>query len=121
MTFGQVKEVNKAYDQSVVANAAATKRCRDNLVEVGDGVISGVPVIGHIKGGIHYACGDKEGGDDCMKSASRTTIVAASAAGGFVCAGPPGAIAGAIAGGAAADGAITGVDSAIDGEFTPYG
>ena len=29
------------------------------------------PVIGHIKGGIHYACGDREGGDKAMMNATR--------------------------------------------------
>lgn len=56
-----------------------------------------------------------------MKSASRSTMVVAGTAEGFVVAGPAGAIAGAVAGGAAADGTITGVGSAINGKFTPYG
>lgn len=30
-----------------------------------------VPVVGHIKGGIHYACGDTEGGDKAMMHATR--------------------------------------------------
>ena len=56
-----------------------------------------------------------------MKSASRSTMVVAGTAGGFVVAGLAGAIAGAVAGGAAADRTITGVGSAINGKFTPYG
>lgn len=35
-------------------------------------VIDGIPAAGHLKGGIHYACGDKNGGDMAMKSASRS-------------------------------------------------
>jgi hypothetical protein len=23
----------------------------------------GIPIVGHVKGAIHYTCGDKEGGD----------------------------------------------------------
>ena len=30
-----------------------------------------VPGVGHIKGGIHYACGDREGGDKAMMQATR--------------------------------------------------
>jgi hypothetical protein len=29
-----------------------------------------VPVVGHVKGGIHYACGDQEGGDAAMRRAN---------------------------------------------------
>lgn len=36
------------------------------------GVANGIPVVGHAKGFIHYACGDSEGGDQSMKSSSRT-------------------------------------------------
>lgn len=36
------------------------------------GVADGIPAVGHVKGVIHYACGDKEGGDQAMKSSSRT-------------------------------------------------
>lgn len=35
-------------------------------------LIDGIPFIGHLKGGIHYALGDKNGGDMAMKSASRS-------------------------------------------------
>ena len=33
-----------------------------------------VPVVGHIKGGIHYACGDREGGDKAMMHATRGIV-----------------------------------------------
>ena len=36
------------------------------------GVVNGIPVVGHVKGAIHYACGDNEGGHQAMKSSSRT-------------------------------------------------
>ncbi len=32
------------------------------------GVVDGIPVVGHLKGGVHYAAGDKTGGDNAMKS-----------------------------------------------------
>ena len=82
---------------------------------------NGVPVVGHIKGGIHYACGDKDGGDNAMKSASRSTGVFIGGAVGGLVAGPFGAITGGVTGGAALDGITTGVDSAVHGEYRPAG
>ena len=81
----------------------------------------GVPVVGHVKGGIHYACGDEEGGDNAMKSASRSVgVIGGGIAGGLV-GGPVGAVAGGIAGGAAMDGITTGVDSLVHDEYRPSG
>jgi hypothetical protein len=81
----------------------------------------GIPIVGHLKGGIHYAVGDKEGGENAMKSASRTTgTILGGIAGGLV-GGPAGAIAGGITGGAVVDGLTTGIDSAVHGEFRPSG
>ena len=83
--------------------------------------VDAVPVAGHIKGGCHYAWGDTEGGDNAMKAASRTTGAIVGGAGGFLVAGPPGAVAGGIAGAATMDGVTTGIDSAVHGEFRPAG
>jgi hypothetical protein len=84
-------------------------------------VIDGVPLVGHAKGGIHYALGDREGGDNAMKSASRTTGVIGGGVGGFLLGGPLGAVAGGIGGGLAMDGITTGVESAIHNEYMPNG
>ena len=84
-------------------------------------VADGTPGVGHIKGAIHYACGDEEGGDQAMKSASRTVGVVAGAVGGALVGGPAGAVASGLAGGAAMDGITTGVDSAVHGEYRPAG
>ena len=92
-----------------------------NAVEVGNELIDATPVVGHIKGGIHYACGDKRGGDASMKKASRATGVIGGAVVGTLVGGPAGTVAGAIAGGAAMDEITTGVESAIHGEFRPNG
>ena len=59
----------------------------------------GIPVVGHAKGGIHYICGDEEGGDKAMISATRTTVVAGSGVVGTLVAGPVGAVALGINGG----------------------
>jgi len=57
-------------------------------------VIDSIPVAGHIKGGVHYALGDNDQGDESMKAASRSTGVVLGGAGGFVVGGPVGAVAG---------------------------
>ena len=44
------------------------KQCFSNLSRVADGV----PVVGHVKGVIHYAVGDTEGGHQAMRSSTRT-------------------------------------------------
>ncbi|CAF1001305.1 unnamed protein product [Adineta steineri] len=56
-------------------------------------MIDGIPVAGHAKGVIHYAVGDKAGGDRAMISATRTATVMGAGAGGFLVAGPAGAVA----------------------------
>ena len=93
-----------------------TNGVKNPLVKPVDGILNMVPVAGHAKGGIHYICGDKEGGDAAMKSTSRTISVIGGAAGGMV-AGPAGAIAGGIAGGQAMDMLTTAIDSKVHGEY----
>ena len=83
--------------------------------------VDAVPVAGHIKGVVHYACGDREGRDNAIKSASRTSGAMVGGVGGFLVAGPPGAFAGGIAGAATMDGVTSGIDSAVHGEFRPAG
>lgn len=82
---------------------------------------NGIPVVGHIKGGIHYAFGDAEGGDAALKAASHTSGVMVGGAVGFLVGGPPGAIALGIGGGAAMDATITAIDTQIKGKLQPYG
>lgn len=77
--------------------------------------------MGHAKGAIHYAYGDKDAGDEAMKAASRTIGVIGGGIGGMCLAGPVGAVAGGIAGGAALDGITTAVDSAVHKEYRPAG
>lgn len=81
----------------------------DTVEEVADNT----HIVGHIKGGIHYALGDLEHGDKSMKRAS---VASATAIGGF-----SGGPAGAVAAYAAANGAITGIDSAVSGQYKPHG
>jgi hypothetical protein len=80
-----------------------------------------IPVVGHVKGGIHYAVGDKENGDNSMKAASRSTGVVAGGVGGFFVGGPVGAVAGGVTGGLLLDGVITSADSLAHMQFRPAG
>lgn len=62
-------------------------------------VVNSVPIVGHIKGIVHYTCGDTERGDAAVWSATRTAVVlGAGVAGAF--AGPAGAVAAVAAAGA---------------------
>ncbi|XP_060765322.1 uncharacterized protein LOC132873613 isoform X2 [Neoarius graeffei] len=93
---------------------------KEGLETIG-GFADGMPVIGHVKGAIHYACGDKKGGDEAMKSASRTAGSMAGGIVGFVVGGPVGAVVGGIESAAAMDLITTAVDSAVHEEFRPAG
>jgi len=99
----EVEKIQKEYDKEML------------------GMLNGIPVVGHIKGGIQYAMGDKKGGDEAMKAASRTVGVIGGGVAGFCVGGPVGAIAGGITGGQAVDGLTTGIDSAVHGEYRPNG
>ncbi len=84
-------------------------------------VANSIPVVGHAKGIVHYAVGDKEGGDEAMKSASRIVGIAAGGIGGFVVGGTVGAYAGGVAGGKAADRVISTTGTIVHDEPRPYG
>lgn len=93
------------------------KKCGNALLRTADGI----PVVGHAKGVIHYACGDKEGGNKAMMSATRTTGVMGAGAAGFLVGGPVGAVAAGVAGGAAFDTSVTVIDSVANDEYRPSG
>ncbi|KAE9547603.1 hypothetical protein FO519_009185 [Halicephalobus sp. NKZ332] len=105
----------------ITGNADEALEVQKEFVKGVSDVADGIPVVGHVKGTIHYVAGDTEGGDKAMKSASRTTGVVAGGVGGFFVGGPVGAVAGGIAGGAAMDGITTVVDSAVHDEYRPAG
>ncbi|KAJ7351755.1 hypothetical protein OS493_035697 [Desmophyllum pertusum] len=121
VTFGQVKKLNNAVVSCASRTAKSSKATAKTALETASDMLDGLPVVGHVKGLIHYRLGDKEGGDKAMKAASRTVGVIAGGVGGFLVGGSVGAVAGGIAGGAAMDGVITGVDSAVHGEYRPCG
>lgn len=47
-------------------------------------VIDTIPVVGHIKGGVHYALGEPEKGEHALKAASRSTGVVLGGVGGLL-------------------------------------
>ena len=120
VTFGQVDALNQTVVKLASNTAESAVESGKVVGQTANDFANGIPVVGHIKGGIHYAFGDKKGGDESMKSASRATGVAIGGVLGAV-GGPAGMVAGGIAGGAAMDGITTGVESAIEGKYTPAG
>eukprot|EP00118_Oscarella_pearsei_P014350 m.122473 g.122473 ORF g.122473 m.122473 type:complete len:463 (+) comp37785_c0_seq1:239-1627(+) len=87
-------------------------------------LLDSLPVVGHVKGAIHYATGDREHGDKCMKDASKSTVsigamVAVAGTGGAAAPLVAGAVA--VTSSTVMDGVITGIDSAVHDEYRPYG
>ena len=107
--------------QAMMGDTEGARKTQLEFVEFLSDTADAVPAVGHVKGGIHYACGDKEGGDKAMKSSSRTVGVLGGGVAGFFVGGPPGAFAGGVAGGLAVDALTTGIDSAVHDEFRPAG
>ena len=117
----KVDSLNKAltFTAEYTANAgySAAQKLGNTLNDTADSL----PVVGHIKGGIHYAIGDTEKGDQAMKASSRTVGVFSGGAAGFLVGGPVGAVAGGVMGGASMDGITTAIDSNVHGQIRPSG
>lgn len=120
VTFGQVDTLNKTVVKLAKHTAESAVESGKVVVQTTNDLANGMPVVGHIKGGIHYAIGDKKRGNEAMKKASRSTGVVIGGVLG-VSGGPVGMVAGGIAGGAVMDGITTGVESAIEKKYTPSG
>lgn len=120
---GDAKGAKETQTRSAVEatyDTDASRRTQKEFLKNMENVVDGTPLVGHIKGGVHYALNDNEKGDACMKSASRTT--AAIAAG--VATGGAGAVAAGVAAataGVVTDAVTTGVDSAVHNEYRPNG
>ncbi|CAL4116047.1 unnamed protein product, partial [Meganyctiphanes norvegica] len=115
-----VSQVTSAV-QAIAGDSKAAEETQKEFLEVLSGTVDSIPVVGHVKGGIHYACGDKGGGDRAMKSSSRTTAVIGGGVGGFFIGGPIGAAGLGVAAGVAMDGVTTTAEYAVSGEFKPEG
>jgi len=83
-------------------------------------IVNSIPVVGHIKGLVHYLCDDADGGDRAVRSATRTVGVVGIASGGMLLLGPAGGIVGGTCGGVFMDMLITS-ESMIKGKPEPYG
>jgi len=118
--LGQVDSLNNAVVESVKSTAKAAEKTADVVVKDVNALANSTPIVGHIKGGIHYACGENEEGDIAMKSASRTAAVAVGGAIGVV-GGPAGVVAGSLVAGGIMDATTTVVESVIKDEYTPSG
>ncbi|CAH2075087.1 unnamed protein product, partial [Iphiclides podalirius] len=66
----------------------------DITLTLSNGVVDAVPGVGHVKGVLHYAVGDVDGGNKAMYQATRSSLVLAGGAVGAI-GGPAGALAGA--------------------------
>lgn len=64
-------------------------------------ILNKIPIVGTIKGIVHYACGDTGAGDEAMYQSGRSTAIVA----GTVVGGPVGAIGAAVAADATASAA----------------
>ena len=114
--------------QSMSGDKEGALETQKAFVKTISGVANGIPIVGHVKGAIHYALGDNDGGDQALKSSTRSIGKTeqklhcilfsfklsnyircyGGGVGGFFVGGPVGAVAGGIAGGTAMDGITTG-------------
>lgn len=101
--------------------ALGDKEAAIDTFKVGSRFVDGIPGIGHVKGVVHYACGDSEGGAAAMIGASRTTAVIGGSVGGFLVGGPVGAAAGAVGGGVLIDNVTSLADSLMHGKKHMHG
>ena len=102
-------------------DSAAARQTQMEFLKGASAFVDGIPVMGHVKGVVHYFWGDKDGGHQAMKSASRTAGIIGGGAAGFLVGGPVGAVGGGVGGGFVMDGTTTVVDSAVHGEYRPAG
>ncbi|KAF8374365.1 hypothetical protein PRIPAC_80794 [Pristionchus pacificus] len=116
-----IAQATSAVEYAIDRDADRALETNKRSVKVISNFTDGIPVVGHVKGGIHALAGDSEGAKAAVKSANRSVGVVGGGAVGFLAGGFPGAIAGGIAGGAAMDGLQTGISSAYHKEFRPAG
>ncbi|KAJ6261668.1 Delta(24)-sterol C-methyltransferase [Drechslerella dactyloides] len=119
----------KSLFQAVTGDEDGAKKTQDEFVDawihhplktVGD-LADGIPVVGHIKGFVHLALGDKEGFIHSEEAASRTSVVLAAAALTGASGGLAAPVLAGVVAGVAADGIFTGIESARHGKYDPQG
>lgn len=80
--------------QAIAGDEEGARETQLAFLEGVNAMVDSVPVVGHVKGTVHYICGDKDRGDNAMKAASHTTGVIGEGVAGFLIGGPVGAAAG---------------------------
>ena len=58
--------------QSMSGDKEGALETQKAFVKTISGVANGIPIVGHVKGAIHYALGDNDGGDQALKSSTRS-------------------------------------------------
>ncbi|GMT25480.1 hypothetical protein PFISCL1PPCAC_16777, partial [Pristionchus fissidentatus] len=116
-----VAQATSAVEYVIDRDGERAKETNLRSAKVISNFADGIPVVGHVKGGIHALAGDSDGAKAAVKSANRSVGVVGGGAVGFIAGGFVGAVAGGIAGGAAMDGLQTGISSAYHKEFRPAG
>ena len=100
VVVSQARTMTEAATGNVKAAQETQAAYLDSSAKFLMGVVDNFPVVGHIKGSIHYALGEEEKGRNCMIGASR---LVAAVGGGLAFGGPCCAIAGAVTGAASFD------------------
>lgn len=115
-----VSQVNSAIQAAMGDMEEAKKIQEEDFVNSMENLVDAVPVIGHVKGAVHYGLDQHEEGSKCMKAASRSTGTLLGGLVGSV-GGPGGAVAGGILGGTLTDSITTAVDTAVHDKYRPSG
>ncbi|KAJ5116800.1 hypothetical protein N7456_001148 [Penicillium angulare] len=128
-TFPFISQLKSAF-QAVTGDLDGAKKTQESFLEawrdhpletVGD-IADGIPVVGHIKGVVHFAMGDTEAGIRAEEGATRTLAVVAAGALVAASGGTAAPILAGVVAGLAADGVLTGIESARHGgKFDPQG
>lgn len=57
---------------SIKGNNQEARNVQKRFLRNAGNMVNGIPVVGHMKGAVHYSLGDKNGGHQAMKDASRS-------------------------------------------------
>ncbi|CAD7957258.1 unnamed protein product [Amoebophrya sp. A120] len=123
LSSDQVSVLSSSSGQPTGRRSSRVEELRLSLQNAALTFVSSVPLVGHIKGIVHFVEGDDELGTQCMHSATRPILViGAAAATAVTCGGALLPAAGAaVMGGVVNDGVFSAVDSAVQNEKKMHG
>jgi hypothetical protein len=75
VTLGQIDSLNNTVVKLGKSTRGAAVNSGKALARTAGEVADGTPIVGHIKGGIHYAVGDKIKGAKAMKAGAQFTNI----------------------------------------------